>query len=100
MGRERKNLATGRARAHTVVLAFAPALPSTAAKQPPSGYVGLSALGVRHDERVEIDELRIVLEKVAMVPAAAMDMHQRLHAAGVEKVDMLMAQRHRQQRLR
>src|ERR1700754_3592088 len=57
-----------------------------------SGDVGLGArLFLVDDERIEIDEVRIVLGKIAMEePPAAVDMHQGLHASRIEIVDMLM----------
>src|SRR5215813_1630326 len=63
-----------------------------------SGDVGLGAwLLIVDDERIEINQLRIVLGKIAIEePPAAVDMHQSLHASRVEIVDMLVPQRDRQ----
>ena len=57
-----------------------------------SGNVGLRwrLLG---EQRIEIDELRIV-SRGSPEPCAAMKMHQGLHAPGVEMVHMLMPQRY------
>src|SRR3954471_10122662 len=63
-----------------------------------SGNVGLRARRFLCEQRIEIDELRIVSRGFAE-SCAAMKMHQGLHAAGVEMIHMLMLQRYRQQRL-
>ena len=62
--------------------------------------VGLCARRLLGDQRVEIDDLRIVGLQFALKPVAAMEMHQRLHAPGIEMIDMLMRKRRGQQRLR
>jgi len=48
-----------------------------------SGNVGPSALDFPGGERIEIDELRIVVMGIAMEPSAAMDVHQGLHTPGI-----------------
>src|SRR5580692_8546338 len=63
------------------------------------GHVGLGALLVG-SERIEIDELGIVGCRLALVFAAAVDVHQGLYPPCVQIVRMLMPQRDRQQRLR
>jgi hypothetical protein len=44
-------------------------------------------------ERIEIDQLRIVVIGVAMEPSAAVYEHQGLHTPGIQIVDMLVPQR-------
>ena len=44
-----------------------------------SRNVGLGALLLRCGERIEINELRIVLMEIAIGPSSAMNVHQGLH---------------------
>jgi hypothetical protein len=60
-----------------------------------SGNVGARARLIVRSKRVEIDALRLIWLAVLLNPIAAVHMHQGLHAAGIEVIDMLMAQRHR-----
>ena len=62
---------------------------------PRSGNIGLGALLLPRGERIEIDQLRIVLFGIAMESSAAMNVHQGLHPPGIQIVDMLMPQRDR-----
>src|SRR6185436_8109028 len=62
--------------------------------------VGLYARRLLGDQRIEIDDLRIVGLQFVLEAVAAVQMHQGLHAPGIEMVDMLMPQRRGQQRLR
>jgi hypothetical protein len=61
---------------------------------PRSRDIGCRMLGLLRGERVEIDEMRIVVGGIAVLPAA-MNVHQGLNPPGIEIVHMLMPQRHR-----
>jgi hypothetical protein len=50
---------------------------------PRSRNIGLGSLPLLCDERIEIDELRIVLIGIAMEPSAAMNVHQGLHTPSI-----------------
>jgi predicted CoA-binding protein len=67
---------------------------------PPSSDVGLLACLFRIGKGIEIDELRIVPISLGLQAAAAMNVHQGLHAPRIEIVHMLVPQRDRQQRRR
>src|SRR5438046_3109536 len=71
---------------------------TTARRSPGLRNIGLRARYLLREQSIELDELRIVSLGFAK-SCAAMEMHQGLHPAGVEMVDMLMLQRYRQQRL-
>jgi hypothetical protein len=43
----------------------------------------LGALLLLRGERIEIDELRIVVMGIAIEPSAAMNVHQGLHTPGI-----------------
>jgi hypothetical protein len=61
-----------------------------------SRHIGLGALFLLCGERIEINELRIVLIGIAMDPSAAVNVYQGLHASGIQIVHMLMPQRDQQ----